>query len=452
MVFDERSAPDEVQDEKPLDLAETSRLNKILHQGLEEAEGDRVEVNLRNDPRSPLYSLQTFESLELKKPLIDAIYELGFEQPSKIQEAALPLLLGSPPKDILAQSQSGTGKTAAFLLTMLHRVDAEKPVPQCICLAPTFELALQIGEVARKMAKYMPAVKVRVLVKGELATPTTRVDEQVIIATPGKLSDFLFKFRLIDAKHIICFVCDEADIMLMQQGYRDTTIRIHNEIIQNNPAVQCMLFSATFTDEVTLFAESLVPDMASITLRRSDQSLPNIKQFMIKCRSREEKYNAIMNLYNMLSIASSIIFCYTRSSANWLTIQIRKTGRKVGMLHGEMTAEQRTEAVQEFRDGKFRVLITTNVCARGLDIPQVKMVCNYDPPVTFEQVPQPDYDTYLHRIGRTGRFGKKGIAVNLVDNEKAIRCVKAFEEHFGRAIEELEFNDYERLDTIDKET
>ncbi|KAI6238457.1 RNA helicase [Aphelenchoides fujianensis] len=429
MVFDERSAPEEVQDEKPLDLAETSRLNKILHQGLEEAEGDRVE-----------------------KPLIDAIYELGFEQPSKIQEAALPLLLGSPPKDILAQSQSGTGKTAAFLLTMLHRVDAEKPVPQCICLAPTFELALQIGEVARKMAKYMPAVKVRVLVKGELATPTTRVHEQVIIATPGKLSDFLFKFRLIDAKHIICFVCDEADIMLMQQGYRDTTIRIHNEIIQNNPAVQCMLFSATFTDEVTLFAESLVPDMASITLRRSDQSLPNIKQFMIKCTSREEKYNAIINLYNMLSIASSIIFCYTRSSANWLTVQIRKTGRKVGMLHGEMTAEQRTEAVQEFRDGKFRVLITTNVCARGLDIPQVKMVCNYDPPVTFEQIPQPDYDTYLHRIGRTGRFGKKGIAVNLVDNEKAIRCVKAFEEHFGRKIEELEFNDYERLDTIDKET
>ncbi|KAI6205564.1 hypothetical protein M3Y94_00806700 [Aphelenchoides besseyi] len=438
--------------EKPLDLAETSRLNKILHAGLAETQNGTIDVNLRNDPRSPLYSNQTFESLKLKKPLVNAIYEMGFEQPSKIQEAALPLLLGNPPKDLLAQSQSGTGKTAAFLLTMLQRLNPNAPYPQCICLAPTFELALQIGEVARKMAKYLQNIKIRILVKGEIAQSNVQLTEQLIIATPGKLSDFLLKYRVIDARNIICFVVDEADIMLMQQGYRDISIRIHNEIIQSNPTCQCMLFSATFSPEVYTFAESLVPDIAAITLRRTDQSLPNIKQFMIKCGSREEKYKAIINLYNTLSIASSIIFCYTRSSVNWLTQEIRRTGRKVGILHGEMSPEEREDAIRQFREGKHRVLITTNVSSRGLDIPHVKLVVNYDPCVTFEPIPKPDYDTYLHRIGRTGRFGKRGIAVNLVDSPKTIEYVRAFELHFGRQIEELEYDDYERLEELDKQT
>ncbi|KAI6209645.1 RNA helicase [Aphelenchoides besseyi] len=440
---------EQMKEEKPLDLAETSRLNKILHAGLAETQNGTIDVNLRNDPRSPLYSNQTFESLKLKKPLIDAIYEMGFEQPSKIQEAALPLLLGNPPKDLLAQSQSGTGKTAAFLLTMLQRLDPNAPYPQCICLAPTFELALQIGEVARKMAKYLQKVKIRILVKGEIAQSNVQLTEQLIIATPGKLSDFLLKYRVIDAKNIICFVVDEADIMLMQQGYRDISIRIHNEIIQSNPTCQCMLFSATFSPEVYTFAESLVPDIAAITLRRTDQSLPNIKQFMIKCGTRDEKYKAIINLYNTLSIASSIIFCYTRSSVDWLTQQIRRTGRKVGILHGQMSPEEREDAIRQFREGKHRVLITTNVSSRGLDIPHVKLVVNYDPCVTFEPS---DYDTYLHRIGRTGRFGKRGIAVNLVDSPKTIEYVRAFEEHFGRKIEVLEYDDYERLEELDKQT
>ncbi|KAI6173311.1 RNA helicase [Aphelenchoides besseyi] len=397
---------EQMKEEKPLDLAETSRLNKILHAGLAETQNGTIDVNLRNDPRSPLYSNQTFESLKL-------------------------------PKDLLAQSQSGTGKTAAFLLTMLQRLDPNAPYPQCICLAPTFELALQIGEVARKMAKYLQKVKIRILVKGEIAQSNVQLTEQLIIATPGKLSDFLLKYRVIDAKNIICFVVDEADIMLMQQGYRDISIRIHN---------------ATFSPEVYTFAESLVPDIAAITLRRTDQSLPNIKQFMIKCGTRDEKYKAIINLYNTLSIASSIIFCYTRSSVDWLTQQIRRTGRKVGILHGQMSPEEREDAIRQFREGKHRVLITTNVSSRGLDIPHVKLVVNYDPCVTFEPIPKPDYDTYLHRIGRTGRFGKRGIAVNLVDSPKTIEYVRAFEEHFGRKIEVLEYDDYERLEELDKQT
>jgi ATP-dependent RNA helicase DDX19/DBP5 len=173
---------------------------------------------MKSDPRSPLFSSQTFETLNLKRPLIDAIYEMGFEQPSKIQEAALPLLLGSPPKDLVAQSQSGTGKTATFLLTMLQRLNPDLHLPQCVVLAPTFELVLQIGEVAAKMIKYMPEVRVKIFVKGELPNPNSYFTEQLIIGTPGKLADILLKYRLIDPRNIICFCVDEADIMLMQQG------------------------------------------------------------------------------------------------------------------------------------------------------------------------------------------------------------------------------------------
>ncbi|CAD5209248.1 unnamed protein product [Bursaphelenchus okinawaensis] len=444
---------DEVTDDKPIDPAERSLLNKLMHQKLAELNEGEVEVSLRNDPKSPLYSTQTFEGLELNKLLIAAIYEMGFQQPSKIQEASLPLLLDpQTPSDLVAQSQSGTGKTAAFLLTMLHRLDPNKLLPQCLCVAPTFELALQIGEVAKKMAKYLETVKIKVLVKGEIPAPDTVLTEQIIIGTPGKLADYLFKFKLIDAANIICFVLDEADVMLSQKGYKDISVKIHNEIILANPKCQCLLFSATFTDVVYNFAESLIPDMAAITLRKKDQTLPNIRQLLIRCKTREEKYKAIVNIYNTLTIASSIIFTYTRSSATWLSEQLKKTGRKVGLLHGEMSADERANMVKKFQNGDFRVLITTNVCSRGLDIPSVKLVVNYDPPVTFEENPQPDYDTYLHRIGRTGRFGKGGIAVNLVDSVRAEGYVRKFEEYFNRPIELIAFDDFDRLDEIEEES
>uniref|UniRef100_A0A914EAX5 RNA helicase n=2 Tax=Acrobeloides nanus TaxID=290746 RepID=A0A914EAX5_9BILA len=440
-------------DDKPIPKEESSLLNKILNEKLNSLNEGIVEISKQQlDPASPLYSNQTFESLRLKQPLIDALYQMGFQQPSKIQEAALPLLLCEPPQDMIAQAQSGTGKTATFLLTMLNRLDPEKKFPQCICLAPTYELARQIGEVAKKMAKNMPEIQIRYAIKGENVSRGMPIAEQIVIGTPGKMLDWVVKFRLIDPSKIICFVLDEADIMISQQGYQDQSIRLHNQIIAAAPNCQCMLFSATFSEAVFNFANQMISDPVIITVRRQDQTLPNIKQYFVRCRDRSDKYRAISNLYCSLTIASSIIFCYTRSSATWLANQLRATGRDVALLHGDMAVMERAQAVEDFKNGKYKVMITTNVCARGLDIPQVALIVNYDPPVTFEEHPQPDYDTYLHRIGRTGRFGKPGIAVNLADSDITMSFVKSFETYFGRPIEPLDDRDMDQLDKIEKET
>uniref|UniRef100_A0A915D156 ATP-dependent RNA helicase n=1 Tax=Ditylenchus dipsaci TaxID=166011 RepID=A0A915D156_9BILA len=397
-------------DENNVHSADISYLNKILNQKLNLLNEGVVEVRKQQkDPNSPLYSIRTFKDLRLKPQLIEALYLMGFHQPSKIQEAALPVLLCEPPQDIIAQSQSGTGKTATFLLVMLNRVDPEKKYPQCVCLAPTMELARQIGEVAKRMAQKMEGVKIRYAVKGERVERNAVFTEQILIGTPGKMIDWMLKFRLIDASKIICFVLDEADIMISQEGHQENSIKIHNEIITSSPDCQCMLFSATYSDQVFKFAEKLIADPVIITIRRQDQSLPYIRQYYVKCPDRESKYKAILALYQSLTVASSIIFSVEEIVACCMAI---------------------------FR--KHNVLITTNLSARGLDMPQVSLVVNYDPPVTFEQCPQPDYDTYLHRIGRTGRFGKPGIAINLVDSDIVMSFVAKFRDHFGRPIDLLD--------------
>ncbi|KAI1706723.1 DEAD/DEAH box helicase domain-containing protein [Ditylenchus destructor] len=426
-------------DEASTNKADISYLNKILNQKLNLLNDGVVEVRKQqSDPNSPLYSVQTFEGLRLKPELLKALKLMGFYQPSKIQEVALPQLLVEPPQDMIAQSQSGTGKTATFLL--------------CICLAPTLELAKQIGDVATKMAQLMPDVKVRYAVKGERVNPNTVFTEQIVIGTPGKMLDWIEKYRLIDAQNIICFVLDEADIMISQEGHQESSIKIHNEIISANQNCQCMLFSATYSDRVFEFAEQLIADPVIITIRRQDQSLPYIRQYYIRCKGRDDKYKSIVALYQSLTVASSIIFCYTRSSAIWLAEKLRQSGRDCGLLHGELSVPERAQVAEDFREGRHNVLITTNVSARGLDMPQVSLVVNYDPPVTYEEYPQPDYDTYLHRIGRTGRFGKPGIAINLVDSDIIMGFVDKFREYFGRSIDELDADDYDQLESIEKET
>ncbi|EJW74827.1 hypothetical protein WUBG_14266 [Wuchereria bancrofti] len=158
-----------------------------------------------------------------------------------------------------------------------------------------------------------------------------------------------------------------------------------------------------------------------------------------------------MNLYGGLTIASAIIFCYTRKSAEWLAARMSQRGHDVTVLHGEMTIENRARTIQQFKDSIYKVLITTNVCARGIDVSQVSVVINYDPPVTFADNPQPDYETYIHRIGRTGRFGKAGIAINLVSDDFSLSVIQRIGDYFGVAIESLDASDMDQLEAIDKD-
>ncbi len=238
--------------------ADVSHLNKILNDKLNVLGEGKVEIRkLQSDPTSPLYSCQTFEDLKLRPELIRALYLLGFHQPSKIQEAALQVLLANPPQDIIAQSQSGTGKTAAFLLAMLQRLDPSKSYPQCLVVAPTFELARQIGEAAAKMAQHMSGVKVRYATKSErggfphwcqvvLTSPGRRLTqeritlvpqgtiftEQILVGTPGKTLDWMTRFQFFDPSRIIAFAIDEADVMIDEEAsYKDKSIRIHKWVV-----------------------------------------------------------------------------------------------------------------------------------------------------------------------------------------------------------------------------
>ncbi|XP_074626266.1 ATP-dependent RNA helicase DDX19A-like isoform X1 [Acropora palmata] len=431
----------EDNDTSPVVAAEASFLAKVLRNKLVQNKNE-VEVQ-RNDPSSPLHSVKSFEELPLSEQLRRGVYDMGFNTPSKIQETALPMLLADPPNNMIAQSQSGTGKTAAFVLSMLSRVDATQNFTQVICLSPTYELALQTGQVAEKMSKFCPEIKIGYAVRGERVSPGHKVTDHILFATPGTMLDWIFRHKAVDPRKIKMFVLDEADVMIAIQGHQDQSIRIHKKLTKD---CQMLLFSATYDDEVMKFANTVVPDPIVIRLRREEESLDNIKQFYVVCRDQEDKQQALSNMYAVLSIGQCIVFCQTRKSASWLATKMTAEGHSVALLSGEITVEQRLAVLNRFRDGKEKLLITTNVCARGIDVEQVTVVVNYDMPV--EPTGKPDFETYLHRIGRTGRFGKNGIAVNFIDGSRSMNIMKKIEEHFGRKISLLETNDVEELEKL----
>lgn len=213
-------------EEKELSAAEISRLRKVMNKGLVDNQNS-VEMERKN-PTSPLYSVKSFEELNLDPKLLKGVYAMGFNRPSKIQETALPMLLADPPQNMIAQSQSGTGKTAAFVLAMLSRVNPAQKWPQVLCLCPTYELAIQIGEVVDNMAQFYPDIKIRYAVRGEMLDRNSKLEEHIIIGTPGKVLDWSsLKFKFFDLKKIRVFVLDEADVMIGIQGHQDQSIRIH---------------------------------------------------------------------------------------------------------------------------------------------------------------------------------------------------------------------------------
>lgn len=212
-------------DTDKVNLAEQSLLNKIIRRCLVRNR-NQVEV-LQRDPTSPLYSVKTFEELRLKPELLNGVYSMGFNRPSRIQENALPMMLAQPPQNLIAQSQSGTGKTAAFSLAVLSHVNPANKWTQCLCIAPTYELALQIGQVIEQMGKFCPDVKLSYAIRGNRMQRGVKVQEQIVIGTPGTVLDWCTKLKAIDPKKITMFVLDEADVMIGTQGHRDQSIRIH---------------------------------------------------------------------------------------------------------------------------------------------------------------------------------------------------------------------------------
>lgn len=411
--------------------------------GLNEPEFDvNVKLaDLQEDPNNPLYSVKKFEELSLKAELSTGLDLMGFQKPSKIQERALPLLLKDPPQNFIGQSQSGTGKTAAFVLNVLQRVDLSINKPQALILAPTRELARQIAGVAQTMG-------VKLLEKGlrisqSVPDPETRgkpVEGQVVVGTPGTVMDQL-KRRLLDARGIKVLTLDEADNMLDLQGMADQCKRVKQQLPRT---AQVVLFSATFPPDVLAFAEQFSPKSNMITLKVEELSVKGIRQMYLDCQNDEEKYAALLKFYGLMTIGSSVIFVKHRETAVQIDRRMTAEGHNVASLTGAKEGAERDETFRKFQKGEAKVLIATNVLSRGIDVSTVTMVVNYDIPETVDG--QPDFETYLHRIGRTGRFGRTGAALSFVHDRKSWQSLMAICKHFGVEPTKLDTSDWDEVE------
>ncbi|CAI4808969.1 BBF_collapsed_G0051180.mRNA.1.CDS.1 [Saccharomyces cerevisiae] len=380
-------------------------------------------ADIQADPNSPLYSAKSFDELGLAPELLKGIYAMKFQKPSKIQERALPLLLHNPPRNMIAQSQSGTGKTAAFSLTMLTRVNPEDASPQAICLAPSRELARQTLEVVQEMGKFTKITSQ--LIVPDSFEKNKQINSQVIVGTPGTVLD-LMRRKLMQLQKIKIFVLDEADNMLDQQGLGDQCIRVKRFLPKDT---QLVLFSATFADAVRQYAKKIVPNANTLELQTNEVNVDAIKQLYMDCKNEADKFDVLTELYGLMTIGSSIIFVATKKTANVLYGKLKSEGHEVSILHGDLQTQERDRLIDDFREGRSKVLITTNVLARGIDIPTVSMVVNYDLPTLANG--QADPATYIHRIGRTGRFGRKGVAISFVHDKNSFNILSAIQKYFG---------------------
>lgn len=413
----------------------TKRLQKLALERQKENRHERLKV-IQADSASHLSSARTFQELNLPKYLLDAIFEMGFERPSAIQEEALPRILANPPRNLIGQAQSGSGKTAAFVIGMLYRIQIDNPAtPQALCVTPTRELAVQIvNKTVKPMAAHMPGLKVQLALAGEQMDRGQKVEAHLIVGTPGKVVDWL-KRKTIQAKNIKVFVLDEADNMVAEGGHRANSLLVKKVMPKT---CQSLFFSATFPPEVVDFATKMVqnPDKILIAAGPEFLVLDVIKQLWIDTREYDGgKLSFLSDIYSLLTIGQSIVFVGTKRDADNVHKTLTEEGYSCSVLHGQVDNEERDATMEAFRNGESNVLITTNVLARGVDVDNVCLVVNYDVPVDKDG--KPDFETYLHRIGRTGRFGRKGTAINLISDDNSIKVLAAIEAHFSQGGKEM---------------
>ncbi|CAG9327818.1 unnamed protein product [Blepharisma stoltei] len=368
-------------------------------------------------------SVESFDDMELKEELLRGIYSYGFEKPSAIQQKGIkPIVLGH---DTIAQAQSGTGKTATFTVGLLQLIDTDVNRLQALVLAPTRELAQQIFRVVSQIGEYMH-VKVHACIGGTLIKEDIRTLErgvQVVVGTPGRVFDLLNR-NLMSAQHLRIFILDEADVML-SLGFKEQIQEIFRHLPGN---IQCCLLSATMPSDILKLTEDFMRNPIRILVKKDELTLEGIKQYYIPIEKEEWKFPTLTDLYENLDITQAIIYCNTRRKVEELAQSMTEKDFVVSFMHGEMEQNQRELIMREFRSGSSRVLITTDLLARGIDIQQVSLVMNYDLPNNFEN--------YLHRIGRSGRFGRKGVAINFVTEQDA-QFLRDLEQHYSTQIEEM---------------
>ncbi|KAF9534754.1 DEAD-domain-containing protein [Crepidotus variabilis] len=370
--------------------------------------------------------VSTFDDLGLKEDLLRGIYAYNFEKPSAIQQRAiLPIIQG---RDVIAQAQSGTGKTATFSISILQSIDVTVRETQALVLSPTRELATQIQSVVLALGDYMN-VQCHACIGGTSIGEDIRkleYGQHVVSGTPGRVFDMIRR-RSLRTRNIKMLVLDEAD-ELLNKGFKDQIYDVYRYL---PPATQVVILSATLPYDVLEMTTKFMTDPIRILVKRDELTLEGIKQFFVAVEKEDWKFDTLCDLYDTLTITQAVIFCNTRRKVDWLTEKMRASNFTVSSMHGEMPQKERDAIMAEFRGGTSRVLITTDVWARGIDVQQVSLVINYDLPANREN--------YIHRIGRSGRFGRKGVAINFVTVED-VRILRDIEQFYSTQIDEMPVN------------
>ncbi|SPO48376.1 probable TIF2 - translation initiation factor eIF4A [Moesziomyces antarcticus] len=370
--------------------------------------------------------IDNFDNMELKDELLRGVYAYGFERPSAIQARAIvPVIKGH---DVIAQAQSGTGKTATFSIAILQRIDPSIKAVQALILAPTRELAQQIQKVVIALGDYMK-IDCHACIGGtNVREDMAKLNEgaQVVVGTPGRVYDMINR-RAFKTDQLKMFCLDEADEML-SRGFKDQMYEVFQLLPQDT---QCVLLSATMPQEVLEVTKKFMRDPVRILVKRDELTLEGIRQFYVAVDKEEWKLDTLCDLYETVTITQAVIFCNTRRKVDWLTDKLTSREFTVSAMHGDMEQGQREVIMREFRSGSSRVLITTDLLARGIDVQQVSLVINYDLPSNREN--------YIHRIGRGGRFGRKGVAINFVTADD-VRMLRDIEQFYSTQIDEMPLN------------
>lgn len=366
----------------------------------------------------------SFDSMGLPETLLRGIYGHGFEKPSPIQQKAIvPIKNGN---DVLAQAQSGTGKTAAFSIGAMCHIDPALKKPQVLVLVPTRELAQQIEYVASHLGIHFPLTVYSATGGTPISSDLRAMEKgaQYIVGTPGRIYDLMHRGAL-PRQYIKVVIMDEADQML-EDRFREQVMCILGLGFPKETRVA--LFSATMPVEVVEFADKLLSNPVRILIPPEDVTLDGIKQYYVELPREDWKYEVLCDLYTQLNINQAIIYCNKRQKVEWLAEKMSAQGFPLSFIHGDMDVEERRRRMTDFRKGGIRVLISTDLLARGIDVQQVSLVINYELPVQREN--------YIHRIGRSGRFGRKGVSINLLLPEE-MKLMKEIETYYSTKVDTL---------------
>jgi translation initiation factor 4A len=367
---------------------------------------------------------KSFDDMNLPGELLRGIFGYGFEKPSKIQSLGIvPIAEGS---DLLAQAQSGTGKTGTFVIGSAVRIDPTIKAVQVLCLVPTRELAQQIDVVASSIGHFMGIKTYAAMGKTPVREDIRNLDKGVhfLVGTPGRVYDLMNR-RAFNTEHIKVIVVDEADQML-EDRFRE---QLECILAIGFPAsARCAFFSATMNPDVVAFANKLLDKPVRILIPPEEVNLQGIKQYAVVLDREDWKFEVLLDLYKHLNITQALIYCNKRQGAERLSEKMSAAGFPIACIHGDMEPRERMERMVAFRKGDARILISTDLLARGIDVQQVSLVINYELPTQM--------DNYIHRIGRSGRYGRKGTAINLLCGSE-VSMMEDLKKHYSIAVDSL---------------